>query len=208
MHRPRRSSPHLTSGVGEYELNSGDKESAVPTLGPASDFFQEVQELKKLVIAQQQQIRLLERNMYSFNTVVDTTYTTLSDKVNKMEQELSGKGGALVPVASSGRNSIDTNSSDAKLDKLCARLEAMIAERATSASVTEMARSMFNSSRVVDQQLQAVKDVSSRALYSAEVMLLAILSQGGSDVSSFPAPGVPGYVCMYVCTTVFLFALR
>ncbi len=134
------------------------------------DLLREISELKQNALQQQANFLKLEKRL----SMIPETNISVLDKVEHIRVEFN-----------SFRSFPDVSFLEAVSDHLRSQFSS---QEATS----QIARSVFNSNKDLESQVMEVREMSCRALYSAEVLISSILAQGHIDLHDFPAPGIPG----------------
>jgi hypothetical protein len=159
--------------------------------------FRDMAELMQVVISQQKKIIQLENKLVDVEMTCapqQTLYSVLAEKLALVESKLDkvNSSDSQHAIASKVLALEEEATKTRRMLQLQAEgTGALLSE--TSEELSRISRSVFNSSVLLEKQVSEAKAMATRGLYSAEVMISAVLAQSGSEGGgSFPAPGLPG----------------
>lgn len=150
-----------------------------------STILQDINELKLSNQQQQTKISSFERNLIKYNDIVDTSYFTLSEKINYFEEELIKSQTSQTNINSIMRESTDlvisTKDISSKLKSLEDVVYQMNGDYTTKNSLMQVVTNGIEQSKHIEIDLIATKDTSRKIQKSLDIILESLFAL--SDVS-------------------------
>jgi uncharacterized coiled-coil protein SlyX len=142
------------------------------------EMLREITQLKHAFTQQQTKISTLELKVTSLSKASESSQQTNTDRFSSLEVTLGSvtrQRGHDGPSAETGNL---LRSVTSRIDGLDAAVSRLMEDQVPKEMISQITKSIVTSSKQLDQVVNEVRDMSSRALKSSESVVSAILSQG------------------------------